>query len=110
MDLNIKLELQDFDQSTLLEMPDFIKLEINRQDSLLAMNDISKWNLINFDIISNEQQLPLGAVKNGTCPECSKTFKDNSTALRHFKNKHCKQIHCPYCAKKLRIFGRPDIM
>ena len=47
---------------------------------------------------------------NNKCPECFKTFCDQSTALRHLKHVHAPPFPCDYCQKNIKIGGRPDVL
>ncbi len=109
-DLNLDLtDMNDLNhQIDFFQMPDYLQIQMARQNSSESIAD-SRISDSSNEIITSDQ-IPLSSVKNGVCPICVKEFKDNSTALRHFKNAHCSKKPCPYCYRRLRIFGRPDIM
>eukprot|EP00834_Sanchytrium_tribonematis_P000461 NODE_8_length_66115_cov_0.981823.p46 type:complete len:148 gc:universal NODE_8_length_66115_cov_0.981823:18675-18232(-) len=95
-----------------------VGLDCTNMISEMSAGNLSQWNrsteltgnFLAFGLLTSER-VPLNRVKNGICPICERKFKDNSTALRHFKNTHCCPTNCPFsCSKKLRLFGRPDIL
>ena len=44
------------------------------------------------------------------CPTCDKIFSNRHARERHESTVHVKALNCPYCARKVKFKGRPDLL